>query len=225
MCAAWPSTRSARVVTGTSFRFSAPAVFMAARTGFLDEWTRLNRLFWIATLIAIAEGRPPVPLLDDAGIPWGYYAAWNDQRGYVWSAFSAIRLFVQSVRRVQTDFVLQGNDLAAATRICQLVDGMPLGLELAAAWADMLSLDEIAEGIERSIDFLSSDWRDTPERHRSVRAVFDSSWRSLEPSERQVFRRISVFQGGFTHEAAQAVAETMRAPEAAGPHNGGRESA
>ncbi len=119
---------------------------------------------------------------------------------------SAIRLFAQSVRRVQPDFVMRAENLPAVTRICELVEGMPLGLELAAAWADMLPFDEIAREIERSIDFLSSDWRDTPGRHRSLRAVFERSWRALAASERQVFSRLSVFRGGFTREAAQTVA-------------------
>ena len=119
---------------------------------------------------------------------------------------SATRLFAQCVRRVQSDFTMRDESLAAVTRICELVEGMPLGLELAAAWADLLPLDEIAREIERSIDFLSSNWRDTPERHRSLRAVFDRSWRSLDESERQVFRRLSVFRGGFSRAAAQTVA-------------------
>lgn len=119
---------------------------------------------------------------------------------------AAMRLFAQSVRRVQPDFALDRENLATATRICELVEGMPLGIELAAAWADVLPLDEIAHEIERSIDFLSSDRRDAPERHRSLRAVFASSWRALDESERQVFGRLSVFQGGFTREAARVVA-------------------
>ena len=121
-------------------------------------------------------------------------------------AASAIRLFVQSVGRIQPDFTLGGDNLAAVTRICELVEGMPLGLELAAAWADILPLDEIVREIELSADFLSSDWQDTPERHRSLRAVFDGSWRSLDGPEKQAFRQLSAFQGGFTREAAEAVA-------------------
>jgi predicted ATPase len=119
---------------------------------------------------------------------------------------AAIRLFEQSARRVKPDFVVGNDNLTVVARICALVEGMPLGLELAAAWADMLPLDEIASEIEQSIDFLSSDWKDAPERHRSLRAVFDSSWRSLDEFEQRIFRSLSVFQGGFTREAAQTVA-------------------
>src|SRR5262249_50315025 len=86
-----------------------------------------------------------------------------------------------------------------------LVRGMPLGLELAAAWVEMLPVETIAAEIERSADFLAFDWRDAPERQRSVRAVFDWSWRLLNDIERQVLRQLAVFRGGCTREAAQAV--------------------
>src|SRR5262245_9150290 len=82
---------------------------------------------------------------------------------------------------------------------------MPLGLELAAAWAEMLSLEEIAQEVERSADFLAADWADAPERRRSMRAVFDWSWRLLNDAERQALRGLSVFRGGFTREAAEVV--------------------
>lgn len=119
---------------------------------------------------------------------------------------SAIQLFTQSARRVQVDFTIEESNQSAVSRICELVEGMPLGLELAAARVDVLPLVEIAREIEHNHDFLSSEWRETPERHRSMRAVFDGSWRSLDESGRQTFRQLSVFQGGFTREAANAVA-------------------
>jgi tetratricopeptide (TPR) repeat protein len=83
---------------------------------------------------------------------------------------------------------------------------MPLAIELAAAWAEMLSLAEIAQEIEHSVDFLTADWLDAPQRQRSMRAVFDWSWRLLSESERQALRRLAVFRGGFTREAAEKVA-------------------
>src|SRR5262245_43058230 len=82
---------------------------------------------------------------------------------------------------------------------------MPLGLVLAAAWAEMLSLDEIAQEIERSADFLAADWADAPERQRSMRAVFDWSWRLLNDAERHTLLGLSVFRGGFIREAAEVV--------------------
>src|SRR5690606_39209661 len=88
----------------------------------------------------------------------------------------------------------------------RLVHGLPLGIELAAAWVKTLSLAEIADEIERSVDFLITPLRDTPERHRSLRAVFDYSWQLLPPAQQVAFRRLAMFAGGFDRQAAQAVA-------------------
>jgi predicted ATPase/DNA-binding SARP family transcriptional activator len=118
---------------------------------------------------------------------------------------AAVRLFAQAGRRGQPSFQVSEANLSALLRICRLVHGMPLGLELAAAWTEMLPLDEIAQEIERSADFLSADWLDAPERQRSMRGVFDWSWRLLSENERQVLRQLSVFRGGFTREAAEQV--------------------
>ncbi len=119
---------------------------------------------------------------------------------------SAVRLFIQSVRRVQPDFALNVTNVADVLHICQYVYGMPLGILLAAAWADMLTPSEIAFEIERGLDFLTVDWRTVPERQRSMRAVFDHSWRLLGERERGVLSALSVFQGGCTSEMAQVVA-------------------
>jgi predicted ATPase len=118
---------------------------------------------------------------------------------------SAVRLFVQSAHRAQPDWTLNAANVVDVLQICQLVQGMPLGLELAAAWANTLPLHVIAAEIAHSADFLASEWRDAPVRQRSMRAIFDWSWRLLNDTERQVLRHISVFRGGFTREAAQAV--------------------
>lgn len=119
---------------------------------------------------------------------------------------SAVRLFVQRAQRSQLDFHLNETNLAAVLRICQLVHGMPLGLELAAAWVEMLSLAEIAAEIEKSADFLTADWPNVPDRHRSLRAVFAWSWQLLTVAEQQVYGRLALFRGGFTRQAAEQVA-------------------
>jgi predicted ATPase/DNA-binding SARP family transcriptional activator len=118
----------------------------------------------------------------------------------------AVRLFVQSARRAQASFAPDPATLPALLRICGLVQGMPLGLELAAAWTGLLPLEEIAAEIARSADFLAADWHDVPSRQRSMRAVFDWSWALLTEAERQALRRLSVFRGGCTRQAADTVA-------------------
>jgi predicted ATPase/DNA-binding XRE family transcriptional regulator len=120
-------------------------------------------------------------------------------------AYDAVRLFGQSARRARVGFSLAAERESVA-RICQLVEGMPLGIELAAAWLKTLACDQIAHEIERSLDILSTRLHNVPERHRSMRAVFEQSWRLLAEAEQTVLQRLSVFQGGFQQEAAEPVA-------------------
>jgi WD40 repeat protein/predicted ATPase/DNA-binding SARP family transcriptional activator len=122
------------------------------------------------------------------------------------AASAAVRLFVQSVQRNNVDFQLTATNMAAVLRICRLVQGMPLGLELAAANVGVLPLPEIVDAIAQSAEFLAVDWRDMPQRQRSMRAVFDWSWRLLNQQERAVFRQLAIFQGSFTRAAAAQIA-------------------
>jgi predicted ATPase len=117
----------------------------------------------------------------------------------------AVRLFVLSARRVKIGFKLNEENLEAVLRICRLADGMPLALELAAAWLETLPLRTIASEIEASPAFLEAAWRDLPVRQQSIKAVFDYSWRLLTPFEQEGYIKLSVFRGDFTHEAARTV--------------------
>ena len=121
-------------------------------------------------------------------------------------ADGALRLFEERARQVDPGFELGDEEREHAVRICGLVDGMPLGIELAAAWVSTLPCAEIADEIERTIGFLETSMRDVPERHRSLRAAFDQSWRLLTDEQRRCFRQLSVFHGPFSREAAAAVA-------------------
>jgi serine/threonine protein kinase/predicted ATPase len=127
------------------------------------------------------------------------------------AGYSAVKLFVQGARRVRPDYMLQADDLQYVSRICRLVQGMPLGILLAAAWMEMLSPKEIARELAsdagQSLDFLATELRNVPERQRSMRAVFDHSWSLLTVRERGVMEALSVFRGGFTRKAAQEVTE------------------
>jgi len=119
---------------------------------------------------------------------------------------TSVELFLQRARRANVGFNVSQDDHQVILRICKLVDGMPLGIELAAAWVRTLSCNEIANEIERGLDFLSVSVKDLPARHRSMRAVFDHSWKLLSEDEQKVLQRLSIFQGGFTREAASQVA-------------------
>lgn len=120
---------------------------------------------------------------------------------------SAVALFLQTAQRVNRSFALTPDDETAVIHICRLVDGSPLGLQLAATWARLLSCAEIAAEIERDLDFLSSSQQQLPERQRSIRAVFDYSWQLLTPTEQHVAARLALFRGGFSRDAAQAVSD------------------
>jgi predicted ATPase len=118
----------------------------------------------------------------------------------------ALHLFVERATRVDPGFSLDDEERAEARRICGLVEGLPLGIELAASWVSVLSCAEIADEIERNIDFLATSMGDVPERHRSLRAAFDQSWRLLSVDQQDVLARLSVLRGDFEREAAAAVA-------------------
>jgi predicted ATPase len=122
---------------------------------------------------------------------------------------AAVKLFLQSARRVRPGFELEADDLRYISRICRLVGGMPLGILLAAAWLTLLTPAEIADQIsgeiDQSLDFLETDLRDVPDRQRSIRAVFDHSWNLLTEGEQAVMQALSVFRGGFDRQAAQQV--------------------
>lgn len=120
--------------------------------------------------------------------------------------YAAVKLFRNSARRARPDFELTDDNLDYVARICRLVQGMPLGIVLAAAWLAMLTPEEIAAEIAQSFDFLESEAGHLPERQRSIRAVFDYSWNLMSDAEKEVFAKLSVFRGGFTREAAEAVA-------------------
>lgn len=118
----------------------------------------------------------------------------------------AVILFLQRARQVAPAFALTPANRAAIVRLCNLLSGMPLGIELAAAWMRTLSPEEIATEIAASLDFLTLTDRGVPARHRSLRAAFEHSWRLLAPEEQKAAARLSIFRGGFRREGAQAVA-------------------
>ncbi len=120
--------------------------------------------------------------------------------------YDALKLFLEYARRTQIGFTLTPKQKPEAIRICRLVGGMPLGIELAAAWVRVLPCESIANEIEKSLDILESPTRNVEPRHRTMRAAFEPTWARLSDEERHVFMRLSVFRGGFTREAAEYAA-------------------
>jgi predicted ATPase/transcriptional regulator with XRE-family HTH domain len=119
----------------------------------------------------------------------------------------ALQLFIQTARRVFSGFTLSGENIVSMAKICKLVEGMPLAIELAASWVRMRTCTEIESQIESNLDILASTMLDVPERHRSIRTAFDFSWRLLSEEEKRVFSALSVFRGGFHLPAANEIAD------------------
>ncbi|NUM44610.1 MAG: protein kinase [Anaerolineales bacterium] len=118
----------------------------------------------------------------------------------------AVQLFTARAQAARPDFALTPDKLPAIVRICQLLSGTPLALELAAANIRYYTCAEIETEIAQNFDFLTANFRDLPTRQRSLRAVFDYSWRLLTPPEQRTFAALSVFRGGFTADGARQVA-------------------
>lgn len=121
------------------------------------------------------------------------------------SRYSAVQLFVQCARRLRPEFELTADNQSHVLEICRLVQGMPLGIVLAASWLASLPLRDISHELHQDIDFLATDMEDVPRRQRSLRAAFDHSWRLLSEREQKIFCQMSIFRGGFTRVAGQAV--------------------
>jgi predicted ATPase/DNA-binding CsgD family transcriptional regulator len=119
--------------------------------------------------------------------------------------YSAVQLFVQRARQVQPLCVL-GDHIPSVLSICRQVEGMPLGLELAAGWLHVLSCEQIATRMARNLDLLTTPLRNMPERHRSMRVVFQQSWSLLSADDQAVLRRLALFHGGFDESSATEVA-------------------
>src|SRR5258706_6596077 len=121
-------------------------------------------------------------------------------------SYSAVELFAQSAGRIQPTFSLPSEQVAVID-ICRSLEGMPLGIELAAMWLRVMTCSQIAAQIGHDLSFLTTSQRDVLQRHKSLRTVFEHSWRLLSEAERRVMARLSIFRRGFDLEAAEEVAE------------------
>ncbi|HLW02545.1 MAG TPA: LuxR C-terminal-related transcriptional regulator [Ktedonobacterales bacterium] len=119
--------------------------------------------------------------------------------------YSAVQLFLDRARRIRGDFDL-AEDRQSVVEICRLVEGMPLAIELAVGWLTTLRPADIAQELQHNLDMLATRSRNLPERHRTLRSVFNQSWQLMSEGERDAFRKLSFFSGGCTREAAQVVA-------------------
>lgn len=163
-----------------------------------------------STLAHLLAGAPRLKLLVTSRQRLGLLEEWLLPVGGLSSQAGlddeAGQLFVRSARRVKPDFAVEGQeeDIAA---ICRQVEGMPLALELAAGWVRVMTCAAIARQMGADLDFLTSSLRVLDERHRSLRAIFDQSWRLLSPAEQRLLSRVTLFRGGWTLDEAAALAD------------------
>jgi predicted ATPase/class 3 adenylate cyclase/DNA-binding NarL/FixJ family response regulator len=154
-------------------------------------------------LIATSRERLGLPgewVLEVAGLPYP-----GSDEGQAIPEYPSVQLFLKGAARA-SPFVAGESDWPAIARICQLLGGMPLGVEMAAGWTKVLTCQEIAAELGRDLLSLIATWRTAPERHRTLRTVLDHSWRLLSEEERTVYCQLSVFRSGFRREAAAQVA-------------------
>lgn len=131
--------------------------------------------------------------------------------------YAASELFLDRARRARSDFQLADQDTSAVAAICRRLDGIPLAIELAAARVRVMSPKEIAQGLDERFGLLTGGARTAVPRHQTLAASVDWSHDLLTDLERAVLRRLSVFIGGFTLEAAKEVCSGPKSPSVA-PH-------
>lgn len=120
--------------------------------------------------------------------------------------YNAAQLFALSAQRSRSDFQLTEDNIRDVAQICYMVGGMPLGIELAAAWVQTFEPAQISEKIKESLAFLATQPSNMPEAHRSIQAVLNSFWDSLSTTEQDIVCRLSVFKTRFSEDAARVVA-------------------
>ncbi|MDQ5853454.1 MAG: tetratricopeptide repeat protein, partial [Chloroflexota bacterium] len=133
--------------------------------------------------------------------------------------YAAVALFVQRALAVKPDFQVTNANAAAVAEICVRLDGLPLAIELAAARSKLFPPEALLARLSSRLGLLTGGRQDAPARHQTLRAALDWSYRLLDESEQRLFRWLSVFVGGWTLEAAEAVAGGSRGAE--GPSDRG----
>ena len=123
--------------------------------------------------------------------------------------YSAIQLFLENARRVRPGFQLDARTMPVVTRICRQVEGLPLAIEMASAWVRIFSCDEILARLEQNMSLLRRRTTDVPGRHASMEAVFEHSWSLLSAEGRDILRKLAIFRGKFSLDAAEQIAGTM----------------
>jgi predicted ATPase/DNA-binding SARP family transcriptional activator len=185
---------------------------------FLDATSRIVRdlLSLTPSLSCLVTSRMPLGLSGEQSYPVPPLPCRPDYAGEdrdvhigveAFVDLPAVQLFTDRARAVRPMFTITAQNAATVSSLCEHLEGNPLAIELAAAWMRSLSLDQVMERIVGvgSFGVLTTSDPRVPERHRSMTSVIDDSERLLSPESRRLFRKLSVFRGGFTVDAAAAI--------------------
>ena len=145
-----------------------------------------NELIWQVSSLPLPEKQEPLSLMD-------------------FKEFASIELFGERASTAQPGFALDERNVSTVSQICRRLDGIPLAIELAAARVKVLYVDEIAVRLDDCFSLLTAGSRTAIPRHQTLRATIDWSYDLLTEAEQILFRRLSIFVGGFTLEAAEVV--------------------
>ena len=149
-----------------------------------------------ASYLPITKAAPsnPLPIIDDfsGGL-------------YVQQESEAVAMFVQRAQCLDLHFTLSAENIGPVMQICQLVDGLPLGIELATSMLTMVGCAELAKELADSLSFLAVNTRDLRADQRTLYAVFKRSWRLLSPQEQMLLAKLAIFPGSFTRSAAKSI--------------------
>ena len=177
----------------------------------LDNLEHLSELTLISEMLASARG---LKILATSRAQLRLRAEWLfDVSGLSFpkkdtisaETYDAVELFLQTASRLAPDLRFEASDLQVISRICRLVAGMPLAIELAASWLRILAPEDIASEITQSLDVLETSAPDMPERHQSIRAVFDYSWELLTPKQQVALAKLTIFKGSFDRQASVSI--------------------
>ncbi len=192
---------------GTFFRDKKLLLVLDNLEHLLDQSYLLPRLLQAAPNVQVlVTSRERLNLIEEWALPLDGLMLPADSSTEAIIESEAAKLFIRHAERTVGTFTVSENASDIAD-VCRAVDGLPLGIELAASWLRVIPARQIASEVQRSFDFLSSSTRNLPTRHRSLRAVFESTWQLLSDVERTVLERLSIFRGTFTRDAASVVAD------------------
>jgi predicted ATPase/Tfp pilus assembly protein PilF len=173
----------------------------------------------VSDLLAAAPGlkvlvtsRRPLRLYGESEFPVSPLAVSADSSGRVEEA-AAVQLFVRRAAWARPGFSMTPENSGVIAEICRRLDGIPLAIELAAAWLRVLSPEALLNRLSNRLDVLSGGARDLPERQQTLRGTIAWSYELLEDWEKDLFAQASIFTGGFDVVAVDAVCDTERLPQ------------